>query len=679
MKNMNKFSKEIILKRHTAYFLKLFAFFAIYFFTARIGLQFDAVGGFATLVWPPTGIAIAGILFLGYEYWPAIFLGAFLVNFATGAPALVAIGMALGNTLESVGGVFAAKKFGFIKEKSDLKNILLFILFCVLVNTALAATIGASSLYLGGIVASVDYGVTWVAWWVGDALGALIIGNLIIAFLVGRSSHNFKIKKIIEEIIFLIMLVVSNLMIFTDFFDTRTIGPNNPILVYTIFPLLIWASLRFNRMGAAFAVFVTSIISIAGTVLGKGPFSIGELSHNLLLLQGYIGVIAGTSMILSAIIDERLKTENELINEKNKDEAILESIGEGVVVIDTDGVILMINNSAQTMLGLTAQDAIGHYYEKIVHIEDKKGAPLDTKDRPFVQALSLNKVVTSNYYFHPRNKKRFPATMTTAPIVFNEKVVGAIDVFRDITHEIEIDKTKSEFVSLASHQLRTPLTTIKWYSHALLKEETENLSTKQLEYIKELYHNNERMIELVNSLLNVSRIELGRFLISPELLDMREVANEVIHDTKPYANSRHITIEKDFEENIPSLEADPNLLKIIFQNLIGNSIKYSKEHSVVHVRIKKKDREILFTVTDTGCGIPASQQDKIFTKMFRSDNAKMIDPEGSGLGLYIAKSIAEQSGGRIWFVSELNEGTTFYVALPLVGMVKRENRSRLIY
>jgi len=676
---MTKFFREQIEKINLIYGVKLVVLFLIYFATAKLGLQFDAVSGFATLVWPPTGIAIAGILIFGYRYWPAIFLGAFLVNFSTGAPALVALGIGLGNMLEAVIGVFLARRFGFMREKGELKNILLFIFFCVLGSTALAATIGVTSLWLGGIVSLATYKATWIAWWVGDALGALIVGNLIINFRERLSLKNFKLKKAAEGILFFLILIVCNLFVFTNFFTTKTIETNNPIIVYTIFPLLIWASLRFGKSGAVLAVFVTSVISIWGTVLKQGPFGVGELSDNLLLLQGYIGVIAGTSMILSAVIEERLKTERELTNERNKDEAILESIGEGVIITDTNGVILMINRSAQIMLGLEPARAIGSYYEKVIHIEDKRETPLVIANCPFTLVLSSNKVITDNYYFRPRNNKKFAVNMTTSPIVFEQKVVGVIDVFRDITHEIEIDKAKSEFVSLASHQLRTPLTTMKWYSRALMKEESEKLSPKQLEYVKEMYHNNERMIELINSLLNVSRIELGRFIIKPVEINIREIANEVIHDITPYTDGKKIVIKKHYDEKIPLAMIDPNLLKIILQNLLANSIKYSKKHATVNFYIENKEKEILFIIADKGCGIAKNQQEKIFTKMFRTDNARMIDPEGSGLGLYIVKSIIEQSGGRIWFSSAINEGSTFYVALPLLGTIKREPGSRLIY
>ena len=130
---------------------------------------------------------------------------------------------------------------------------------------------------------------------------------------------------------------------------------------------------------------------------------------------------------------------------------------------------------------------------------------------------------------------------------------------------------------------------------------------------------------------------------------------------------------------MPPAEVDPNLVKIILQNLLGNGIKYSARHASVHLRIKSKDDEIIFIVSDTGPGIPKKDNEKIFTKMFRAENARMIDPEGSGLGLYIVKSIVEQSGGRIWFNSEDGKGSAFYVALPLRGMTKREPGSRLIY
>ncbi len=668
-----KYSREQFI-----YAVNLLLLFLVYFTTARLGLKINAVSGFATLVWPPTGIALAAIFLSGRKYWPAIFAGAFLVNVVTGAPFFVAIGIAAGNTLEAVIGAMLLNRFGYIGNQNKLNDALTFILHGVVFSTIIAATIGVTSLFIGGLVSTAAYPATWMAWWVGDALGALVVGNLIIVFAKRFSLKKIKIGRTPEVMAFIVLFVVSNIAVFTHVWGSTIIAPSSPILVYALFPLLIWAAVRFGPLGTAVTIFFVSIFSIWTTFTGTGPFTLGSLSQNLLMLQGYIGIIAGTTMLLSSMIAERFTIEKQLLDEKNKDEAILESIGDGVIVIDTKGVVMLINHAASSMLGIGLDESIGQLYEKVVKIETMDGALLSGETRPYSQALRSMKVITGNYYFLRWNKKKFPVTLTTAPIVLEGTVVGVIDVFRDISHAQEVDKAKSEFISLASHQLRTPLTTMKWYTGALLDKDVGELSEEQRQYIGEIYHNNERMIGLVNSLLNVSRIELGTFIINPVPVHMNKIADEVIHDLLPYTDSKKIKIIGRYDKHLPEIKMDPELLRIIFQNLLSNSIKYSKEDSSIHVSVVVRDREVVISVSDSGYGIPKREQEKIFTKLFRADNARSIDAEGSGLGLYIIKSIIEQSGGRIWFESQINEGSTFYVAFPLSGMSAREARHSLV-
>ena len=256
-------------------------------------------------------------------------------------------------------------------------------------------------------------------------------------------------------------------------------------------------------------------------------------------------------------------------------------------------------------------------------------------------------------------------------------VTYVVAIFDDITKEEEIDRAKSEFVSLASHQLRTPPATIKWYLDLLLDSNVGSVNAKQKEYMLEVYHSNQRMIDLINALLNASRIELGRFAIQPQSISLPHVIKEVIHDQDPHMKSKKLSIMEDYDPKMPLINADPDLLRIIFQNLLSNSIKYSPEQADIRLALRQKNQEITFTITDHGCGIPPLQQDKIFTKLFRADNARIIDPEGNGLGLYMVKAIVDAIGGRIWFTSKLNKGTTFYVVLPIDGMAERKAEHKL--
>jgi signal transduction histidine kinase/methyl-accepting chemotaxis protein len=259
----------------------------------------------------------------------------------------------------------------------------------------------------------------------------------------------------------------------------------------------------------------------------------------------------------------------------------------------------------------------------------------------------------------------------------------------DITNEKEIDKAKTEFVSLASHQLRTPLSAINWYSEMLLAGDAGKLSEEQERYLKEIYTGNQRMVALVNALLNVSRLDLGTFIVEPTLIDLPEMIKSVLTELKSFIAERKLTVEENYAKNLPKFNADHNLLRIIFQNLLSNSVKYTSENGkvAVSVNVTKKGEKfgekimeidaLTVSVSDSGIGVPLNQKDKIFSKLFRADNAKESEAEGTGLGLYLVKSIIDKTGGEIWFDSEEGKGSVFYVFLPLTGMKRKEGSRKL--
>jgi PAS domain S-box-containing protein len=383
---------------------------------------------------------------------------------------------------------------------------------------------------------------------------------------------------------------------------------------------------------------------------------------------------------------------------KAKDESVLLAIGDGLIVTDKNGTIEMINKAFELMLGWKSKEVIGKKVSDIVPMENEKGKRIPEKERinpllliPGKKVIPLRTTyysTTETYYYVRKDKERFPVTITSTPIILNKKVIGAVEVFRDVTKEKDIDRAKSEFVSLASHQLRTPLSTISWYAEMLLDGDVGKLTDGQEKYLNQVYESNRRMIELVNALLNVSRIEMGTFVIDPEPVKIVDLVLSVLSELKPKIKEKGHTIIKRFDESIPVINADPKLLRIVFQNLLSNAIKYTPQNGKVSLEItyiKKNgtkdarvmDNSILIKVADTGFGIPKSQQDKIFTKLFRADNVKQKETEGTGLGLYIVKSIVEHSGGRVWFESVENKGTTFYVTLPESGMKKKEGTRKL--
>jgi signal transduction histidine kinase len=240
-----------------------------------------------------------------------------------------------------------------------------------------------------------------------------------------------------------------------------------------------------------------------------------------------------------------------------------------------------------------------------------------------------------------------------------------------------LDLAKDEFVSIASHQLRTPLTALKGFTGMLIDGDAGPISDKQREYLSEIKNANDRMIGLINALLNVSRVDLDVFVVEPEPINLAKVAENVLKESEARINNKKLSVTTNFGKDLPSINADLNIMQMILQNLLSNAMKYTPPEGKITFGIKKDGQNIIISVADTGIGIPENVQSKIFTKMFRADNARVKDPDGTGLGLYIIKATIEKTGGKIWFESKENEGSTFYVAIPLGGMKKKEGTKRL--
>ena len=373
------------------------------------------------------------------------------------------------------------------------------------------------------------------------------------------------------------------------------------------------------------------------------------------------------------ILDDLEAEKKKLEEEKAKDDAILDNVGDGLVVLDVKERVRVMNVAAQEMLGLAASRVIGKQWSATVKMTDESGKTVPGRERPYARSLATGKKMASKeYYFTRKDKTRFPANTVASPVLFGGKVIGAVIVFHDIAKEKEVDRAKTEFVSLASHQLRTPLSAINWYAEMLLAGDVGKLNKEQREYLEEIYRGNKRMVTLVGALLNVSRIELGTMAILPAPTDLAEIAEDALKELVPQITLKNFRIVKKFDAAPRVMDVDPKLTRVIFQNLLSNAVKYTPANGTIAVSIERKDPNVLITVADTGYGIPASVHQKIFTKLFRADNARERDAEGTGLGLYIVKSILDESGGMVWFDSAENKGTTFYVTLPLAGMKKRE-------
>lgn len=378
-------------------------------------------------------------------------------------------------------------------------------------------------------------------------------------------------------------------------------------------------------------------------------------------------------------ITERKLAQIEAMELMNRNEAIIQSIGDAVIACDKAGMVNVFNKVAESMTGLSAKEAIGKHYSKVVNCirEDD-----ECKCNDFIAEAITHKKITemSNHVLLVRKDGvKIPVADSAAPICDHDgNILGCVVIFHDMSRERKIDKAKTEFVSLASHQLRTPLSTINWYLEILLNNEIGELNPKQLTYVKEVYGASQRMVLLINSLLNVSRLELGTFGIEPKQVSVVRIAKKCLRELKPLTLLKDIKISERYPDETEMINIDPKIVAIILENLLTNSIKYSHKAGRVRLSIKVQDKELVIQVSDHGIGIPEAQQKEIFGKMFRADNAKSMDPDGSGLGLYIVKQVLAYVGGSISFKSKENKLTMFEVKIPLKEVVRKKHNNRLL-
>jgi two-component system, OmpR family, sensor histidine kinase VicK len=397
--------------------------------------------------------------------------------------------------------------------------------------------------------------------------------------------------------------------------------------------------------------------------------------------------LMGRSLELSS--RELIEVNEKIAKEKAKDDIILESIGDALIITDEKGIILSINNSGEDLLDCQKGELAGKsFFESVQEIVDEKGFTVTPEHFPINLALAIGKKISASYVLIKKNKIKLTANISATPYILGGKISGTACIVRDVTKEKEIDRAKGEFVSLASHQLRTPLSTIGWYAEMLLAGDAGELNPEQKDYLEEIYKSNRRMVDLVNALLNVSRIDLGTFILTPEPVDFVETMVSVIKDLGQQIHEKELVIKEDYEKDFPKIQADPKLTRIIFQNILTNAVKYTPNEGRVSVYIgsilgkdikhgEPEEKYALICVEDTGYGIPKNQKNKIFSKLFRADNVREKETDGTGLGLYLVKSVVEACGGEIWFSSEENKGSTFSVIIPLSGMHEKKGQKKI--
>lgn len=369
--------------------------------------------------------------------------------------------------------------------------------------------------------------------------------------------------------------------------------------------------------------------------------------------------------------------QQQLSQVSSKSDIIINSIADGVVVIDPQGVIQLVNPAAQTLLGWPNHDAVGLDYRSIIKLTDHAGSPVPDDLSPMRQVMVSNKsMVNNDFVLITKSSKKLMISMVVSPVGDNSHIGGVIAVFRDVTREKEEERQQAEFISTASHEMRTPVAAIEGYLGLAMNPQTAVIDEKAKTYLQKAHESTEHLGRLFQDLLTVSKAEDARLIPHQQALDMIAFAREVVESLTPKAKAKDLYInyapgdaDKDGNKRISPVYyalVDPDQMREILSNLVDNAIKYTKEGSVT-IDVSGDNDNVTVSVADTGIGIPPEDVPHLFQKFYRVDNSDTRTIGGTGLGLYIARRLTEANNGHIGVTSSYGKGSTFTVQIPRIS------------
>lgn len=367
----------------------------------------------------------------------------------------------------------------------------------------------------------------------------------------------------------------------------------------------------------------------------------------------------------------------------NKSDVVINAIGEGVLAINGQGIIELINPAATQLVGWDKNDAVGLNYKSILQLVDSRGAELDSAHDPVATTFASNKPTgPSEFTLVTQSDKKILVSAVVSPT--GQPGTGAIIVFRNISNERAAEREQAEFISTASHEMRTPVASIEGYLGLALNPNTAQIDDKARDFITKAHEASQHLGRLFQDLLDVTKAEDGRMQNNPKIVDVTKFMADIVESLRPKAEQKGLklifkpqigtgeshehgigrTIAPVFYTNV-----DNDHLREVGDNLVENAIKYTPSGEVV-VDISGTDQVVTISIADTGLGIPREDQAHLFQKFYRVDNTDTREIGGTGLGLYLCRRLVESMNGRLWVDSEYKKGSTFYVELPRTSSVE---------
>lgn len=365
--------------------------------------------------------------------------------------------------------------------------------------------------------------------------------------------------------------------------------------------------------------------------------------------------------LLSNKLNEKIQ-ELELV--KAHSDAVFSSIGEGAIVTDENGRIVNINQAALDMLGFKPEDVVGAWFPQVIKAKDMGGQEVLPLERPISQTFLDGKAVTANLFYVRKDKSTFPVIVTVSPIVLRGRPIGAIEVFRDISSDFHMNKMKDDFISIASHQLRTPASGVKQYIGMMLEGYAGKLTRQQLGMLRKAYASNERQLKIIDDLLRVAKIEAGKITLDRQPVDVLALVEDIMKELNQKFIQAKQTVRLSSSHKKITARIDRDRMRMAIENLLDNASKYTPEGGEINIDVQTGRGKLIIKISDSGIGISPNDRKRLFQKFMRLGHPSVHAVSGSGLGLYWAKQIVDLHEGEIQVRSELGKGSEFIIKIP---------------
>lgn len=666
---------------------KLIILALAYFVTGWLGLRMPYSGSHITLVWLPTGIAVAALFKWKRTVWPGIYIGALLVNHSIGSSLPLAASIAIGNTLGPLLSVACLNRVGF-HDEFDRQQDVAYLIFAAGIGMLVPASGGVISLYFAGLMPLETMGSAWLFWWMGDAVGVLLAAPLLLT--LSRKNLAYLGEHLTELLLW--FLLAGSVAWFALVHDYHQVGQALPLAFLTM-PFLTWAGLRFGNTGAGLAALIFSVFAAWGTANGHGAFIQPNMQVGLFLLWLYMAIAVATGLLITALQSERLLVEKHLriSTARLNDAQHIAHIGSwSLDLVSND---LVWSDEIFRIFELDPSLAVSSYevFLNIIYPEDRdrvnqtyyeslaKRTPYQISHRLLMRDGRIKWVNEQCETDFDEDGKPLLSRGTVQDITERKRTELELDSYRNHLEELVGERTqalyqakeaaesanraKSVFLANMSHELRTPLNAILGFSQLL--ERDSRIPEDLRRNIVTINHSGQHLLALINDVLEISRIEAGQNKVNIQPFDLVAALVTIKEMMQVRADAKGLVFTVQFASDLPSyVRGDAHRLRRVLLNLLDNAVKYT-EHGEVRFEVGvQPNGKIRFVINDTGPGIAEEELERIFQPFYQTEGS-ITKGEGAGLGLAICRESVRLMGGELIVQSQLGCGCTFGFSLPL--------------